>query len=240
MKRSFVLISALLFLFAAQSSSFALGARPASPSRPQEQQAAPLNNADVVEMVKTGLSADIIVAKIKASVSKFDTSPAALQQLKAAGVPEAVILAMVQAPVGVPPARSEEDDAAVPGATHALVYVYRKKNFGTRNMQPSVYADGAEVARMDDGRYFILKLDPGKHTIEVNKGHSGAEIDMKAGRKYYFRVEMVPGFWKARGKIDYMQREQGELEIQKMKPLDAKWIKDKSKVSVEELTSQTQ
>jgi hypothetical protein len=74
----------------------------------------------------------------------------------------------------------------------------------------------------------------------VNKGHSGAQIDMKAGRKYYFRVEMVPGFWKARGKVDYMQREQGELEIQKMKPLEAKWIKDKSKVSAEEMSSNAQ
>jgi hypothetical protein len=49
-------------------------------------------------MHKTGLSAEIIVAKIKASSSNFDTSSAALQELKTAGVPDAVILAMVQPP----------------------------------------------------------------------------------------------------------------------------------------------
>lgn len=245
MRRLLLLLTALLFVSVIHP-SFAAGSRGAT-YFPQEAQeaAAPLTNNDIVEMVKTGISTDIIVAKIKASVCKFDTSPATLQQLKAAGVPDAVILAMVQAPVGVPAnqsavAEGTGDDESGTGGSEALVYVYRKKNFGTRNMQPSVYADGVEVARMDDGRYFIIKLNPGKHTIEVNKGHSGAEIDMKAGHKYYFRVEMTPGFWKSRSKIDYIQREQGELEIQKMKPLEAKWIKDKSKVSVDDLSAKAQ
>jgi hypothetical protein len=57
-----------------------------------------LTNDDVVGMVKAGLSADIVVAKIKTAACAFDTSPAALKQLKDAGVPESVILAMVQAP----------------------------------------------------------------------------------------------------------------------------------------------
>lgn len=49
-------------------------------------------------MVKSGLASEIIVAKIKNSDCKFDTSPSALKDLKEAGVPEAVILAMVQSP----------------------------------------------------------------------------------------------------------------------------------------------
>jgi hypothetical protein len=59
---------------------------------------APLTNKDVIELLKMGLSPDVIVAKIKNSSSNFDTSPAALQELKTANAPEAVILAMVQAP----------------------------------------------------------------------------------------------------------------------------------------------
>lgn len=235
----------VLIIISVINPTFAANSQRATYLQQQGQEATALTNNDVVEMVKAGLSTDIVVAKIKASVSKFDTSPAALQQLKSAGVPEAVILAMVQSQMEVPADKTRATEEAAnetsgAGGSQALVYVYRKKNFGTRNMQPSVYADGDEVARMDDGRYFIIKLNPGKHTIEVNKGHSGAEIDMKAGVKYYFRVEMTPGFWKARGKIDFIQREQGELEIQKMKPLEAKWIKDKSKVTVDELSNNTQ
>jgi hypothetical protein len=62
----------------------------------QTQAAAPLTNKDVQDMVKSGLAPEIIVAKIRASATNFDTSPAALQELKTAGVPDAVILMMVQ------------------------------------------------------------------------------------------------------------------------------------------------
>jgi hypothetical protein len=48
-------------------------------------------------MQATGLSSTIIVEKIRASTCEFDTSPASLEQLKAAGVTEPVILAMIGA-----------------------------------------------------------------------------------------------------------------------------------------------
>ncbi|MGH9942496.1 MAG: hypothetical protein ACRD9R_09100 [Pyrinomonadaceae bacterium] len=57
----------------------------------------PFGNTDVVEMAKGGLAAEIIVARIKSSACDFDTSPTELQRLKAEGVPDAVLLAMVMA-----------------------------------------------------------------------------------------------------------------------------------------------
>ncbi|HEY0077763.1 MAG TPA: hypothetical protein VGB73_03885 [Pyrinomonadaceae bacterium] len=60
--------------------------------------AAPLTNRDISEMARAKLETEIIVAKIKASTGRFDTSPAALQQLKSEGVPDAVLLAMVMSP----------------------------------------------------------------------------------------------------------------------------------------------
>ena len=75
----------------------------ASPSHAQDpaasksQTAAPaLTNKDVLDMMKAGLTAEVIVAKIKSSETNFDTSPAALAELKAANVPESVMLAMVK------------------------------------------------------------------------------------------------------------------------------------------------
>lgn len=59
-----------------------------------------LTNADVLDMLSAGLSQEIVIAKIAASACEFDTSPAALKVLKATNVPDAVILAMVQAPTG--------------------------------------------------------------------------------------------------------------------------------------------
>lgn len=57
-----------------------------------------LTNKDVIEMLQAGLTPEIVIAKIKSSSCDFDTSPDVLKQLKVARVPDAVILAMVQAP----------------------------------------------------------------------------------------------------------------------------------------------
>jgi len=73
-------------------------ANQAGATTPQSKPQAPLTNADVLGMVKAGLSADIIVAKIKATTCSFDTNPTTLKELKDAGVPDGVILVMVQAP----------------------------------------------------------------------------------------------------------------------------------------------
>jgi hypothetical protein len=80
--------------------------RPAPPA-----QAAVLTNADVLMMLKMGLSPEVIIAKIKVSTCSFDTSPAALQELKKANASDALIMMMV-----APPA-----PAAVPGAQPAGV-----------------------------------------------------------------------------------------------------------------------
>jgi len=65
------------------------------PAQNQTPSASLLTNKDVMDMVKSGLAADVIIAKIKSSPSKFDTAPSALAELKTANVPDAVILAMV-------------------------------------------------------------------------------------------------------------------------------------------------
>jgi hypothetical protein len=78
-----------------------------SPVSPQEavktiqlsQTAAnPLGNVDILALVKAALAPDVIVTKIKSSACHFDTTPAALEGLKANGVPDAVILAMLSVP----------------------------------------------------------------------------------------------------------------------------------------------
>jgi hypothetical protein len=85
-----------LFLALLSSLAAAYGQQPASP---QKQSAiAPLNNGDVLEMLKMGLQAEIVVARIKNARCSFDTSVAALKDLKSAAVPDPVLLAMVQAP----------------------------------------------------------------------------------------------------------------------------------------------
>lgn len=73
-------------------------ANQAAPTASQAKTQSSLTNGDVVEMVKAELGTEIIIAKIKATACSFETDPTALKELKNAGVPDSVILAMVQAP----------------------------------------------------------------------------------------------------------------------------------------------
>ncbi len=69
----------------------------AHPSRETSQSSLPkLTNKEIISMVKASLSQDIVIAKIQSSACDFDTSAETLVALKAAGVPDAVILAMVK------------------------------------------------------------------------------------------------------------------------------------------------
>jgi S1-C subfamily serine protease len=60
-----------------------------------------LTNDDVLKMVQAGLSTDLIVSKIKKSRTDFDTSPSALAALPKRGVPNEILLAMLESdPLG--------------------------------------------------------------------------------------------------------------------------------------------
>lgn len=93
------LVSSILLLTLSMA-VVAFPLRTQDPAPVPKQQTAPsaLKNKDVIEMLKAGLTADVVVAKIKSSETNFDTSPAALAELKAANVPDAVILEMVKGP----------------------------------------------------------------------------------------------------------------------------------------------
>jgi hypothetical protein len=92
-----------------------------SSNKVQSNAVPPLNNASIVKMRNLHLSADVMIAKIKSSPCEFDTTPAALQKLKVAGVPDKVILEMVTAPsASAPPVASKAPefvDVKIPGGT---------------------------------------------------------------------------------------------------------------------------
>src|SRR5262252_9062098 len=54
-------------------------------------------NAEVLDLLKAGLGPQVIIAKIKSSNARFDSSPASLQRLKAAGANDEIIVAVVEA-----------------------------------------------------------------------------------------------------------------------------------------------
>jgi hypothetical protein len=125
-----------------------------------------------------------------------------------------------------------------PQTEKATVYFYRYKQYVGSALAPSVYCDEAELARMENGRYFTVKLAPGKHTFRSNDKQSGAEVDLKPGQEYFLRVEIAAGFMKGHGRLIAVVPEQArfELRAKNLKPLDADKVTDKEKVSIEQVT----
>ncbi len=129
-----------------------------------------------------------------------------------------------------------QEPAAGGDHAKATVYVYRYKQFVGAALEPSVYCDDAQLARMTNGRYFEVKVDPGKHTFYSNDKQSGIDLDAKAGQEYFIRLEIATGFMKGHGRLMMMAPEQASYELQsdKLKPLDTSKVVAAAMVSTEE------
>ncbi len=116
--------------------------------------------------------------------------------------------------------------------SQAIVHVYRYKQFVGSAISPSVFCDGNELARIDNGKFFTVKLAPGKHVFTSNDKQAGIDVDLKDGQDYYIRVELATGFMKGHGRLLSVAPEQGSYEIKNLKPLAADKVKDTQKVTV--------
>lgn len=146
---------------------------------------AALTNKDVLDMMKAGLTADIIVAKIKSSETSFDTSPAALAELKAAGVPDSVLLAMVKGPAAAVDVAPADSVVSVPDGTEIEVQL-------TNN------ASGEEL-KVGDVVDFVV-VGP----VQVN----GLTIFEKgAGARARITTAKRAGHWGKAGKLEWAMQD---------------------------------
>jgi hypothetical protein len=116
--------------------------------------------------------------------------------------------------------------------TQATVYFYRYKQFVGSSLEPPVYADEVELARMDNGRFFAAKFEPGVHTFRSSDRQSGIELKMEPGEQYFIRVEISPAILKGRGRLVAVPPEQGAFEIRRLEPLGPGKVKDRSRVII--------
>ncbi len=112
----------------------------------------------------------------------------------------------------------------------AIIIIGRLKDFGTRNWRPSVYVDETELARSQNGRYLVAKVDPGKRTVRAEDPKYSLQIELKAGDCYFFRVEIASGFAKAHGRLVGLTPEQSASDLKRQTPIDPSHVKDTSEV----------
>ena len=74
---------------------------------------AALTNEDILRLIRAGLGAEVIIAKIRASVTGFDTSVDQLLALKEAGVEDSVLAVMVNKGAAAPASTDEDSESFI-------------------------------------------------------------------------------------------------------------------------------
>ena len=120
------------------------------------------------------------------------------------------------------PATKPQVNAAT-GAVAKLVF-YRPKRFYGGALTPSVFVNGEQVARLDNGRYFVLPVKPGMFRIESSMKQDPLEIEVKAGKTEFMEMAILTGVWKGGGRFIPTAPADAMTAIKKLKPLDKKWV----------------
>lgn len=140
-------------------------------------QPATLTNSDVIEMVKSGLGETVVSVKIRKSESNFDVSAAALVELKKAGVPDGVILLMIEiqeertAATPVQPAgyseSGGEETALGPVTPREALARAKTIALAKSSVQPSRQALEKELLKRPEWKALHLTLDRYKETADI-------------------------------------------------------------------------
>lgn len=138
------------------------------------------------------------------------------------------------------PAQAEPQATNAPevaATTKATMYVYRLRNHRGMFNKISVYIDERELARIENGRFFIVHVDPGRHVVRSVDKASAVTLEMQPGQGYFLRVAIEPTQFTFRFETILVPPEQGWSEIGQAEPNDSKEIKDNELAGVGPLPS---
>lgn len=161
----------------------------------------PLRNADIVKMVKAGISDDLIVATIRnASAKDFDLSPDTVIKLKASGVSEAVIAAMLGAGAG-PEKSDAAQEVVIPDGTEVHLKLLERLSSATAKVNDRVRLEATEdvvvgdkvvIAKGAKATGTVTAASPKKSfgrsgklnfTIDVVKAVDGSNVRLRATKE---------------------------------------------------------
>lgn len=121
------------------------------------------------------------------------------------------------------PARLDASETASQPASSAddcLIVFFRPQRFVGSALKPPVYVDGQQIARLENGRYFSLRMSPGKHQITSSMKHSPLDLDLKPDEAVYLEMAIIPGTWRAGGRMIPAATSVALSTIAKLKPLN--------------------
>jgi len=181
-----------------------------------------LHNKDVVELVKTGISTETVVAEIRSAETEFDTSAASLKKLSEANVPEPVIGAMVESSARKGEPASVASLASLPYDEFGHVKIYRPRQIAYLPLFNSIFVDNVGIVNIANGRHCSLRLRPGMHKIQADDNGSPIYLDVQKGKEYYVRVDEVPlpSLVNGYGMLTLLRPEQGSGKYKRQRPVE--------------------
>ena len=131
------------------------------------------------------------------------------------------------------PATSPEPTGTGGNGRSASIYVYRNwRTFGAA-IEPALYLDDLEIAKMANGSYFLLKVEPGVHTIRSTDKKVELNMGFKSGTDYFVRIDLRPTWYSiGKGEPILESCEAFRSGVKDLKPLTAHHVRDKQRVIV--------
>jgi hypothetical protein len=126
----------------------------------------------------------------------------------------------------------EHDSELRSDTENATVWIYRHRKFYGSGLEPTVFCDEHKVAKMDNGRYFMLMLEPGVHRIRSTDKKGGLDMPFHAGEEYFVELFLVTKYYKiGEGRLALRSRDNGMQALMELKPLEPRDVLDKQRVS---------
>ena len=113
------------------------------------------------------------------------------------------------------------------------VYVYRNPGVMEKEFRPSVYVDETAVAKLQAGRNVTLALRPGTHIFRSSDKKEQVSLDVKAGKRYFVRIDVSLVALKGHGKVVLVLAEQAAPEYGQTKPADKNMLKGRTLIAPE-------
>ena len=106
--------------------------------------------------------------------------------------------------------------------TTAILF-FRENHFAGSALKPSIYVDDKEVNRLSNGRWFLLKVEPGNHKLQSSaKNEPATIVQVAPGETAYVQMVILTGNWRGCGRLLTVDPKEAQQQVEKLKPLDEK------------------
>jgi hypothetical protein len=115
--------------------------------------------------------------------------------------------------------------ASLSVAQDSTVVVFRRSAFTGSALKPSVYVDGNQAARLENGRYLSLQVAPGKHTFgSTAKNDAPLEVAVNPSQTVYLEMIIMTGGWHGGGRLIPVGQDDAMSALARLKTQDGKPI----------------